>query len=273
MVSLENYVHDLKFQDGIWHAIEKEKLSYPDDGNDLYYEIEDQSFWFINRNKIIHEVVKKYSIEGPIFDVGGGNGYVSKNLCNNGYEAVLVEPCIDGCINARKRDLKNIINSNFDINSFNPNSIPNIGIFDVLEHIADQNKYLDGINKLILPNGRLFITVPALSGLWSEEDNQAGHYRRYRIMLLHKLFENCGFEVLYKTHFFSFLVLPIFLFRTIPSIFDVYYISSKKSKNQHLSSSHTNKLLDLLMKFELQKVKKNKSIILGSSILLVARKR
>lgn len=273
MVSLEDYVHNLLLHDGIWRTVEMEEISYPEDGNNLYYEIEDKSFWFKNRNIIIWEVVKKYSIEGPIFDVGGGNGFVSINLCSNGYEAVLVEPGLDGCLNARKRGLRNIINSKFDDTSFYPNSIPNIGIFDVLEHIDDQNKFLKVLNKMLLPDGRLFVTVPAFDGLWSEEDNQAGHYRRYRIRLLHKLIENYGFEVLYKTHFFSFLVMPIFLFRTIPSIFGLYYISSKHSKNQHLSKSNANKLLDPLMKFELQKVKKNRSIIFGSSILLVARKR
>jgi len=91
--------------------------------------------------------------------------------------------------------------------------------------------------------------------------------------LYNELIENYGFDVLYKTYFFSFLVIPIFLFRTIPSIFGVYKISSQQFKNQHLSNSNANKLLDLLMKIELQKVKINKSIIFGSSILLVARKR
>jgi hypothetical protein len=219
------------------------------------------------------EAIKKYSIEGPIFDVGGGNGYIAKNLCNKGYEAVLVEPGIDGCLNARKRGLKNIINSKFDSTNFYPDNIPNIGIFDVLEHIDNQNKFLEVLHKMLHPDGRLFITVPSFGGLWSEEDNQAGHYRRYRIKMLHKLIESYGFDVLYKTYFFSFLVIPVFLFRTIPSILGYYKVSSQQSKNQHLSNSYANKLLDTLMNFELQKIKYNKSIIFGSSILLVARKR
>jgi len=205
MVSLENYVHDLKFQDGIWQSLTTGEISYPDNGNNACYEIEDQSFWFKNRNKIVFEVIKKYSISGPIFDVGGGNGYVSNYLDKSGFETVLIEPGIDGCLNARERGLKYIINSNFDTTHFYPDSIPNICIFDVLEHVKDQHQFLKTIHSNLVPGGRLFITVPSFNTLWSEEDKQAGHYRRYRIKELQKVIDECGFDVFHKSYFFSFL--------------------------------------------------------------------
>lgn len=114
MLTIDEFLHDLKFKDEIWQAFEIAKISYPEHGNNSFYEIEDQSFWFKNRNKIIYEVIKKYSISGPIFDVGGGNGFVSNFLSKLGFETVLVEPGINGCINGKQRGLKNIINSNFD---------------------------------------------------------------------------------------------------------------------------------------------------------------
>lgn len=49
MIIIESFVHDLKFQDGIWEAIKIEKISYPEAGNNACYEIEDQSFWFKHR--------------------------------------------------------------------------------------------------------------------------------------------------------------------------------------------------------------------------------
>jgi SAM-dependent methyltransferase len=273
MIILDVFFQDLKFQDGMWQPFEIEKISYPDNGNNSCYEIEDQSFWFKNRNKIIYEVIKKYSIGGPIFDVGGGNGFVSNYLSKLGFDTVLIEPGVGGCINGRGRGLKNIINSNFDTTHFYPNSIPNIGIFDVLEHVDNQNKFLEILYTNMVPGGRLFITVPSFNILWSEEDRQAGHYRRYRNKELHKLLDDYGFDVLYASYFFSFLIIPIFLFRTIPSILGFYKINSQQFKRQHRSNSNPNCLLEMLMKFELNKVKKGKSIFFGSSSLLVARKR
>lgn len=180
MKNIESFIRDLKFQNGIWLASETQNISYPSDGNNTCYTIEDNSFWFNNRNKIIYEVVKTYSINGPIFDIGGGNGFVSSYLDKNGFETVLVEPGIDGCVNGRNRGLQNIINSNFDTMHFYPNSIPNIGIFDVLEHVEKQDQFLKTLHTSMLTNGILFITVPAFKKLWSEEDKQAGHFRRYR---------------------------------------------------------------------------------------------
>jgi len=248
MITMDKFLYDLKFQDGIWKAYEIEKISYPDGGNDACYEIEDQSFWFRIRNKIIYEIIKNCSIPGPVFDIGGGNGFVSNYLSKLGFETVLVEPGIDGCINARERGLRNIINSNFDSTHFYPNSIPNLGIFDVLEHVENQHQFLETLHANMIPEGRLFITVPAFNTLWSEEDNQAGHYRRYRKKELHKLIDSYGFDVLYASYFFSFLVIPIFLFRTIPSKIGFYKVNPQQSKRQHFSNSNANKLSDMLMK-------------------------
>jgi SAM-dependent methyltransferase len=273
MIILDEVIRDLKFQDGIWKALEIENISYPSYGNNSCYEIEDQSFWFKNRNKIIYEIIKIYSITGPIFDVGGGNGFVSSYLSKRGFQTVLIEPGINGCMNGRARGLKNIINSNFDTIHFCPNSIPNIGIFDVLEHIEDQHQFLKILHTNMIPDGRLFITVPSFKTLWSDEDNQAGHYRRYRIKELVKLLNSNRFDVLYKSYFFSLLVIPIFLLRTIPSIFGLYKIGSKQFKEQHLSNPCASKLLDQLMKFELYKVKGDRTIFFGSSLLIVAKKR
>lgn len=275
MINIDNFLQNLKLQDGIWQGLESETISYPADGNNSCFDIEDQSFWFKYRNSIICEAVKKFSIDGPIFDVGGGNGFVTNYLCNNGFETVLVEPGIDGCLNGMKRGLKNIVNSIFDTAHFYSNSIPNIGIFDVLEHIDNPDKFLNTLHAMLIADGRFFITVPAFNGLWSEEDNQAGHFHRYRSKELCKLITEHEFDLLYATYsyFFSFLVLPIFLFRTIPSKFGFYKIDSQKTKKQHSQNSTTSVLLNMLMKFELKKIKKSKSLPFGSSLLLVAKKR
>lgn len=273
MINIENFVYDLKVKNEIWHASEIGEISYPVAGNNSYYDIEDRSFWFKYRNCIISEVLKKYSINGPIFDVGGGNGFVSYYLTLQGYKVVLVEPCIDGCKNGRSRGLKNIINSNFDTAHFYPNSIPNIGVFDVLEHIKNQHCFLETLQTNMITNGRLFITVPAIKSLWSEEDKQVGHFRRYRIKELHRILENYGFDVLYSTYFYSFLVIPIFLFRTIPSKLGFYKINTQKTMRQHLSKNNSVNVLGMLMKSELRKVKRSESIYIGSSLILVARKR
>jgi SAM-dependent methyltransferase len=273
MIKIEELTHDMILQDGIWRSIQCEKISYPSDANDFYFEIEDQSFWFRTRNLIIREIIEKYSIKGTIFDVGGGNGFISYDLQENGFDTVLVEPSLNGCLNARKRGLQHIINSSFDITLFPPESIPNIGFFDVLEHIDNQDNILDTARTVLVKDGRLFLTVPAFNWLWSNEDESVGHFRRYNLDGLKKLISSHGFEILFVTFFFSFLVLPILFVRTIPSKFGVLKNDNFSKKKQHISPRRINSFLNLLIDLEIQRIKNQKPIYIGSSLLLSAYKK
>ena len=90
--------------DGIYYADSSEAISYPESGNDDCFEIEENSFWFRQRNDCIIEIVKNSPpiMNGPIFDIGGGNGFVAKGLMNAGWDTVVVEPGASGARNAKK---------------------------------------------------------------------------------------------------------------------------------------------------------------------------
>jgi hypothetical protein len=76
-------------KNGIYYAGSSEKVSYPDSGNDNCFEIEENSFWFHHRNNCIIEMIRNYppTGNGPIFDVGGGNGFCREriNECRLGH--------------------------------------------------------------------------------------------------------------------------------------------------------------------------------------------
>ena len=172
-----------------------------------------------------------------------------------------------------KEDLKYVINAFVDKEHFFANMMSNIGIFDVLEHIEGPNEFLNTLNDLLIKDGRLFITVPAFNSLWSAEDVHAGHYKRYRIKELESMLIGNGFEVLFSTYFFSFLFLPVLFLRAIPSKIGIYKQNIQRLKDQHSSNATASKLLDIFMNSELSKIRGNKSIKFGSSLLIVAKKR
>ena len=76
---------------GYWIAERNSVLSYPAEGNDLCYSLEDDSFWFRHRNELIVETLRQFPPPGTLFDVGGGNGYVATGLERAGFPTVLVE--------------------------------------------------------------------------------------------------------------------------------------------------------------------------------------
>lgn len=59
------------------------------------------------------------------------------------------------------------------------------GLFDtalfihVLEHVEKDRDALNKAHKLLAPNGKVLIEVPALPALFSVHDEMLGHYRRY----------------------------------------------------------------------------------------------
>jgi SAM-dependent methyltransferase len=59
-----------------------------------------------------------------------------------------------------------------------------IFLFDVLEHIADEDAFLDSLKYLLTPSGSLLVNVPAHQFLYSGYDRAAGHVRRYSLSYL-----------------------------------------------------------------------------------------
>jgi len=129
-------------ESGLWIAQTIDEISYPSDGNELCAEIEDSSFWFKHRNKAILSVMNNFSPRGAIFDIGGGNGYVSKNLIDNGFDCVLIEPGVSGASKVVERGVKNVVCATVESAEFRPHSIPSVGLFDVIEHIEDDLSFL-----------------------------------------------------------------------------------------------------------------------------------
>ncbi len=270
-MGIEAYTKGLVKNNGIWYAEKKTAISYPDEGNDACYQIEENSFWFRHRNNCIVELVKRFAPKDLFFDIGGGNGYVAKAIEKSGIETILVEPGERGCINARTRQLKNIICSTLEDAGFEKETIPAIGVFDVVEHFKDDIALLKLMQTYLRKNGNLFITVPAHEILWSNEDDDAGHFNRYTIKSLTKKLNEVGFEIAWSTYIFSVLPLPIFLLRSLPSRLGMHKNSGDISKhsNEHKSKGS---VLDKVWDWELNRIKEQKSIPFGGSCLVVARK-
>jgi SAM-dependent methyltransferase len=272
ILNLNLIANNVELIEGIWYSKGWSTISYPEDGNANCFQIEENSFWFNHRNSVILDLIKNFPPEGHIFDIGGGNGFVTKSIKENGYNTLLVEPGIQGIKNAQKRGINNLLCSTFENAQFQKSCISAIGIFDVLEHIENDLEFLKKLSWHLEPEGKLYLTVPSYLFLWSQEDNFAGHYRRYTLKTLTKLLVDSGFKIKFKSYFFSFLPVPILLFRALP--YRIAY--SGKSKMQ--SKEHSQKkglfgiIFNFLLKKEKQRLNNLKNIPFGGSCIVVAQK-
>ena len=257
--------------DGIWHARERVPVSYPEEGNEACFELEDYSFWFAHRGACLAAVVGRFPPAGAIFDVGGGNGFVARTLIDAGFPTVLVEPGEVGARNARQRGLPTVICATLAAAHFDPGTLPAAGLFDVLEHIDDDADFLAEVHRCLVPGGRLYVTVPAFSWLWSDADVSAGHFRRCTLGAWQARIEAAGFTTLFASYFFGLLPFPLFAIRTLPSLFGRRAIPQKEYARVHRPRFRW--LTDRIWNAELRRLQSGRTIPFGSSCLLVVEKR
>lgn len=250
-------------------------LSYPADGNQQCFMLEDRSFWFQHRNDCILAAMRRHPPGGPVLDVGGGNGFVTRRMIDEGFPATLLEPGQTGAANAKtQRKLSDVICSTLDDAGFPGNSIAAVGLFDVLEHIPADRAMLASLHEVMRPGGMLYLTVPAFDWLWSSSDVYAGHFRRYSPSGLAELLLD-RFDILYSTCFFGALILPILVFRALP--FRLGF--ARRTGVLTAETEHGVKgggmvhLARRLLAGELRSIETGRALKWGTSLLCVARKK
>ena len=87
-------------------------------------------------------------------------------------------------------------------------------LFDVLEHIDDEARFLQSIRYHLNSIGTLVINVPAHQALYSKYDEAAGHVRRYSIGALTKALEQNGFKIRSYTYW-GLPLVPLLVVRKV----------------------------------------------------------
>jgi 2-polyprenyl-3-methyl-5-hydroxy-6-metoxy-1,4-benzoquinol methylase len=174
-------------------------------------------FWFRARNEILAAL-----IEGPmrdlpdgfrVLELGCGSGNVLRvmqRLAAGRGTVEGLEVSSQAAEIARRRTGLQV--STGRLSEVDPTrSFDIIAAFDVLEHIADVPRVLEQVRARLRRNGRLIVSVPALQSLWSSFDVASGHERRYSLPLLTRTLRAAGFDVEYRTYFFSLLYPAMWL--------------------------------------------------------------
>jgi SAM-dependent methyltransferase len=78
-----------------------------------------------------------------------------------------------------------------------------VAAFDVVEHCADESLALSEIERVLVPGGRLLMSVPAYSWAWTHHDVLNHHHRRYTRPRARAAVEAAGLEVLRATYAFA----------------------------------------------------------------------
>lgn len=251
----------------VWlgHGQQLDKSVYDDKTWEEMDALLDDSWWYRTRNSIIHSAIHRSGVDKAIWDVGSGTGVVARYLSANGQLTIGVEPSHSGAAAGARRGVLSFCAAIEHLQLPN-SSLENISMLDVLEHLDDRQKALAEIHRLLASNGRLVLTVPAITSLWSQFDVDAGHYLRYNKRSIKKELESSGFEVVRVGYFFTLTVLPLFMLRALP-----YRLGVRKAVGTEATLGASGGILGKVAALIERTIAMKTPI--GSSLLVVARKR
>ncbi len=190
-------------------ALENE--GFPQNAHEKLFAREENHFWFQNRNQLIRWILKKYLPQVKSFcEVGCGTGFVLSGLAEERTDMQLTGTEIySSALPFAAKRLPNAQLLQADLCDFPfDEEFGAVGAFDVLEHINDDQLALNNIFRALKPGGGVIITVPQHQWLWSSQDDQACHKRRYSRKELKDKMEAAGF-VVSKMSSFVALLLPL----------------------------------------------------------------
>jgi SAM-dependent methyltransferase len=235
---------------------------------DQWFEVVDLNhFWIKRRFSVLKKLFSAtMQSDVQIAEVGSGNGLVQRQIEDelgktvDGFD-LNVDALEQNVVNKSKvycydiTEKKEQLKEKYDV----------VLMMDVLEHITDQDVFLDATKFLLKSNGYLVINVPAFQSLYSNYDKSVGHIRRYAAPQLIAVLQQNGFKCT-KWTYWGFSMVPLLWIRKI-----LMRNSSKKDlikKGMSPRFELGNKLLHLYSKLEWLPQK-----VYGTSLMAVFQKQ
>jgi SAM-dependent methyltransferase len=184
---------------------------------DRWFEISSiNHFWVQRRFKVLRRLCADLmSGSGEMAEIGCGHGLLQRQIEDaygrevTGFD--LNEYALKQNVSRRSRvccydvsQMDPVLRERYDV----------IFLFDVLEHITDEDRFLNALLFHLKPKGKLVINVPAGQWAFSAYDEAAGHVRRYSVRTLRESMERSGLRTQEWSHW-GLPLLPILMIRKL----------------------------------------------------------
>lgn len=171
-------------------------------------------FWVRRRFDVFRKLLGAgYRPHGPVGEVGCGHGLVQAQF----KQAYGVD--VEGFELNEYALAKSVATEHprfiYDIHARRPelgNKYGLLILFDVIEHIDEEDAFLESVLFHLKTGGMLAVNVPALQSLYSNYDRAAGHVRRYSLRQLKALGVRAGLQPV-ASSYWGLPLLPLLVVR------------------------------------------------------------
>lgn len=231
--------------------------------------IRDSHWWFVSRRRLFSSVIDGQCLKptASVLDVGTGTGSnLSLLLGKNLGKVTAVDRCeqairVGGCFQRVPIAVADACRMPFAANAFDF-----VMLTDVLEHLQDDLIALSEIARVLVPGGRVLITVPAFQSLWGPQDEVAHHLRRYTTKQLEASVKSASLTIVDRYHFNYILFVPIWLARAL-----LRWLGVQVKSENAINTPFLNRILRLLFTLDVITARFLRPPF-GVSILIVAEK-
>lgn len=235
----------------------------------MFFEVQKSHWWFVTKKKIVLDMIERYLInekKDKVLDIGCGSGLMLNALENIGdaYGMDMSPEAISFS--------KEVFNGTVKQGSL-PDHVPYedhtfslITALDVIEHIDDDVESLKAIYSLLMPGGKMVLTVPAYMFLWSPFDDMNQHKRRYTRSELNRKLQEAGFTVEKITYYNTLLFPIVYVVRKLNNM-----LNRDGSSDIDMPNRLVNSILALIFGFE-KYLLRFTNLPFGVSVLAVVKK-
>src|SRR5687768_2302408 len=185
----------------------------------ILYQVEESHWWYVGRRRIIQSLVERIcrtlnTANPRILDVGCGTGANLKMLAAYGrIEGVdISEQAVDFC---RERGLDSVKLGAIEELPYESGSFDLVTALDVVEHLDDDVAGLREVRRVLRPDGRVLVFVPAFMFLWGVQDDVSNHRRRYTLPRLLSAVEEAGFSIEWSSYANISFFMPVLVVRSV----------------------------------------------------------
>jgi 2-polyprenyl-3-methyl-5-hydroxy-6-metoxy-1,4-benzoquinol methylase len=156
--------------------------------------------WEAGTSNVKIDALNKWAVGNTALDLGCGRGWYASALADRGFHVIGIDQTnrvTDSRIEMHVKPIRTPLL--FEDNSFNT-----ILMFDIIEHIEDEQGVMNEIARICSKGGRIIISVPNNDDAFLPEysltylhRNDRTHIREYRLETIASHFESFGFKTLY----------------------------------------------------------------------------